>query len=458
MTSELAARSAITLDHPVETPTGIAERPGRWIDGWNPEDREQWTTYGARVARRNLVVSVFAEFLGFGVFALWSIVVPQLNAAGFSLTLNQQFWLVSIPVLVGATLRVPYSLAVPRFGGRNFTIASALLLLLPALGLAWAVSDPQTPFGVLLLVASLAGLGGGNFASSMTNISFFYPNAEKGKALGLNAAGGNLGTAAVQLAVPLVITAGAGLALDRAGLMFVPLVVLAAVLAWRLMDNLSAATSNRESFTAALRMRHTWVLSFVYLGTFGSFIGFSGAFPTLLKSQFPDVSLSLAFLGALVGSLSRPAGGWFADRVGGARVTVVALGAMAAGALGAIAGLQQGSLPIFFGSFLLLFVFTGVGNGSVYRMIPVVFHLTAADRSPAGIAAARAVAGGAIGIVGAIGAYGGFLIPRGFAVSQSATGGLAAALLVIVGAYVVMAGVTWLVYGRSSTELGRARV
>ena len=303
MTSELAARSAITLDHPVETPTGIAERPGRWIDGWNPEDREQWTTYGSRVARRNLVVSVFAEFLGFGVFALWSIVVPQLNAAGFSLTLNQQFWLVSIPVLVGATLRVPYSLAVPRFGGRNFTIASALLLLLPALGLAWAVSDPQTPFGVLLLVASLAGLGGGNFASSMTNISFFYPNAEKGKALGLNAAGGNLGTAAVQLAVPLVITAGAGLALDRAGLMFVPLVVLAAVLAWRLMDNLSAATSNRESFTAALRMRHTWVLSFVYLGTFGSFIGFSGAFPTLLKSQFPDVSLSLAFLGALVGSL-----------------------------------------------------------------------------------------------------------------------------------------------------------
>lgn len=458
MTSELAARSAITLDHPVESPAGVTERPGRWIDGWDPEDAHQWTTYGARVARRNLVVSVFAEFLGFGVFALWSIVVPQLGAAGFALTLNQQFWLVSIPVLVGATLRVPYSLAVPRFGGRNWTIASALLLLLPALGLAWAVSNPETPFGVLLLIASLAGLGGGNFASSMTSISFFYPNAEKGKALGLNAAGGNLGTAAVQLAVPLVITAGAGLALDRAGLMFVPLAVLAALLAWRLMDNLSCATSNRESFAAALRMKHTWLLSFVYIGTFGSFIGFSGAFPTLLKSQFPDVSLSLAFLGALVGSLSRPLGGWLGDRVGGARVTVVSLGLMALGALGAIVGLQQASLPIFFGSFLLLFVFTGVGNGSVYRMIPVVFDLTAPDRSEAGRRAARAVAGGAIGIVGAIGAYGGFLIPRGFAISQDATGGLTAALVAIIGAYVVMAGVTWVTYGRSTSELGQARV
>lgn len=440
----------------VTTPT-TARRPGRggrWIERWEPEDPTFWRDGGRRIARRNLGLSIFAEFLGFSVWALWSIVVPQLPAAGFALSADQMFWLIAVPSLVGATLRVPYTFAVPLFGGRNWTVVSALLLLVPTTALAVVVQRPDTPFGVLLGVAALAGVGGGNFASSMANISFFFPEREKGAALGWNAAGGNLGTAAVQLAVPLVIVTSAGVALERAGLMFVPLVLIAAVLAWRFMDNLATAKADPRSFAAAVREPHTWILSFVYIGTFGSFIGYSGAFPTLLAGQFPEVGLSVAFLGALVGSVSRPVGGILADRVGGAVVTVACFGVMVLGAVGAIRALTIGSFALFLGSFLVLFVATGVGNGSVYRMIPATFRVVGAGRG-AGVAKAAA---GCIGIAGAVGAFGGFLIPRGFALSTTATGSLVPALWVFVGAYVVMACVTWAVYGRRGSTLGAARV
>ncbi len=442
---------AVVLTPPGTAPELVRHR-GRWLHGWDPEATDQWRTVGRAVARRNLVLSVFAEFLGFAVWALWSIVVPQLPAAGFALTADQMFWLIAVPSLVGATLRIPYTFAVPVFGGRNWTVVSALLLLLPTGALVWAVQRPDLSFGVLLGVAALAGVGGGNFASSMANISFFYPEREKGRALGLNAAGGNLGTAAVQLAVPLVIVASVGVRLERAGLMFIPLAVLAAALAWRLMDNVKDAAADPRAYGSAARQRHTWIISFVYIGTFGSFIGFSGAFPTLLRNEFPTMTLSIAFLGALVGSVARPLGGILADRLGGARVTIVAFAVMATGTVGAILALRAGSFPLFFTSFLVLFLATGAGNGSVYRMIPAVF------RHGAGDAADRArrakAAAGCIGIAGAVGAVGGFLIPRGFAVSTGATGGIEAALWVIVALYGVMAATTWAVYARRGAAFG----
>ena len=265
---EIDVDEALVADPQIATRTsdgGLTYRPGRWIDGWDPENLAQWGSVGRPIARRNLWLSIFAEFLGFAVWAIWSIVVPQLNGVGFNLSVNEMFWLVSTPALVGATLRLPYTFAVPRFGGRNWTVVSALLLLLPAGALAWAVNHPELPFVALVGIAALAGVGGGNFASSMANISFFFPAREKGAALGLNAAGGNLGTAAVQFAVPIVITLGAGLSLDRAGLMFIPLALLAAVLAWRGMDNLSNAKSDPRAYAAALRHPHTWIISFIYI-------------------------------------------------------------------------------------------------------------------------------------------------------------------------------------------------
>ncbi|HKG49621.1 MAG TPA: nitrate/nitrite transporter [Actinomycetales bacterium] len=428
-------------------------RTGRWIEHWDPEDAEAWRAGNRRVARRNLALSVFAEFLGFAVWALWSVVVPQLNGAGFALTVDQMFWLVSVPSLVGATLRIPYTFAVPVFGGRNWTVVSALLLLVPVLALAVVVNRPDTSFGVLLAVAALAGVGGGNFASSMANISFFFPEREKGTALGLNAAGGNLGTAAVQFAVPLVVATAAGVQLDRAGLVFVPLVLLAAVLAWRSMDNLRGARADYRSFAAAAAHRHTWVLSVIYIGTFGSFIGYSGAFPTLLKNQFPEVTVSVAFLGALIGSLARPLGGLLADRCGGARVTMASFVVMAVGALGAVRGLGTHSFGLFLGSFLLLFVASGAGNGSVYRMIPAVFRAGVDTGRADVLARCRKTAAGCIGIAGAVGALGGFAIPRGFALSTSVSGSLRPALLVFVGVYVALLALTWAVYHRKGATM-----
>ena len=449
---------------PAAAPAPAAGLPartrGRWIDHWDPEDPDFWAAGGRRTARRNLAPSIFAEFLGFAVWASWSIVVPQLAAVGFALTVDQQFWLIAIPGLVGATMRIPYTFAVPRFGGRNWTIVSALLLLLPASALAYVVSRPETSFSTLLVVAALAGLGGGNFASSMANISLFYPERQKGRALGLIAAGGNIGTAFVQLVVPILIVVGAATveapALERAGLMFIPLILLAAFLAWRQMDNLSGARADYRAFGAAVHNRHTWIISFLYIGTFGSFIGYAGAFPTLLKGQFPEVALQIAFLGALVGSLARPMGGILADRLGGARVTIAAFGVMAMGAIGAIMALRSHSFAAFLVSFLVLFVATGAGNGATYRMIPAVFQVGAG--TPEAAARARKAAAGCIGIAGAIGAFGGFLVPRGFAVSNTLAGSLQPALWVFVGVYVVMAVTTWAVYTRRSSAIAAASI
>lgn len=431
--------------------SSLVHRPGRWIDGWDPENEVQWAAEGRPIARRNLAVSVFAEFFGFMMLGVWSVVVPNLGAAGFSYSTDQLYWLIALPGLAGAAMRVLYTFMVPVFGGRNWTVISSLLLLIPALGLAWAVSDPSTPFAVMLLVASLAGLGGGNFASSMVNISFFYPQREKGKALGINAAGGNLGTGVVQLVVPLIITTGAGVALERAGLIFVPAAVISALAALLLMNNLSNTSSDLRSYALAVRNPHTWIISFLYIGTFGSFLGFSLTFPTLMKAMHPDVPIAMAFLGAATGALMRPFGGALADRFGGTRVTMASYVAMAAGVIGLVLTLEDASFALFLVLFLVLFGAAGVGNGSVYRMIPIAFQIGAHDEDAR--ARGHRAAAGCIGIAGAVGALGSFFVPRTFA-ELGITGGLWAFAAV----YAVMLVVAWGVYARPGTDTHAARV
>ncbi|MFI5729544.1 MFS transporter [Kribbella sp. NPDC051587] len=455
MTLEAGPEVVAPSDQAGTVGTVEAPRRGRWIDVWDPEDATFWASKGRAVARRNLWPSIFAEFLGFSVWQLWSIVVVSMPKAGFSYSTDQLFWLVALPSLVGATLRLPYTFAVPRFGGRNWTIVSAMLLLIPTGGLAFFISRPDTPFWLMALVAATAGVGGGNFASSMTNISFFYPEKEKGFALGINAAGGNLGVAVVQLLVPVAITIGAGLTLNRAGLLWLPLILVAAFLAWRVMSNLSVATSSfRASITAAKRP-HTWIISFLYIGTFGSFIGFSAAFPLLIKTTFPSITVAhIAFLGALVGSVARPFGGKLADLVGGAWVTVCSFVVMGLGILAAIVALNAESFTGFLISFLFLFVASGAANGSTYRMIPAVFRIT----TPGDPGRARREAAACIGIASAIGAYGGFLVPRGFAMSTSNFGSLIPALYVFCGFYVVCLAVTYFCYLRKGGPLSQERV
>ncbi|GAA3167348.1 MFS transporter [Nonomuraea roseoviolacea] len=412
---------------------------GRWIHRWDPEDPGFWAATGRRVATRNLVFSIFVEHLGFAVWLLWSAVVVLLPKAGFPFTVDQLFWLVAVPNLVGATLRLPYTFAVSAFGGRNWTVVSALLLLLPVGLLAVLAADPATPYGLFLLAAATAGLGGGNFASSMANISYFYPERRKGFALGVNAAGGNLGVAVVQLVVPLAAAAG----LAYAGLVWLPLVAAAAVCAYFFMDNLAVATAGFASQARALKRKHTWVMSFLYIGTFGSFIGYSAAFPLVVKTAFAGSAAPyVAFLGPLVGSLARPVGGWLSDRYGGARVTAWSFVAMAAGVAGALAGLRWHAFPMFLGAFLLLFVASGTGNGSTYRMIPAIFAAQGAPEN------ARPEAAACIGIASAVGAFGGFLIPRGFAMSISQTGSVAVALYAFLSGYAVFLVTNWWFYRR----------
>ena len=445
----------------VSGPPQARRRGRRWIEQWDPEDPAFWEATGRRVARRNLVWSILAEHLGFSVWVLWSIVAVNLNAVGFAFTESQLFWLVAVPNLVGATLRLPYTFAVPLLGGRNWTVVSALLLLVPTLGLAWAVSNPDTSFTTMVLIAALAGVGGGNFASSMTNISWFYPEREKGWALGLNAAGGNIGVAVVQapFVVAAVVTAGAGLHLERAGLMWVPLILLAAAAAWARMDNLAVARADLPSSARAVRRPATWVMSFLYVGTFGSFIGYAAAFPLLIKGQFPEVDpVAYAFLGALVGSLVRPLGGRLSDRVGGAVVTAASYAVMGLGVLGVVVALGIDAFGLFLASFVLLFLATGVGNGSTYRMIPALFRLGVPAGDPAATSTAKREAAAAIGIISAVGAYGGFLVPRTYGWSLGTFDSIVPALYVYTGLYAVMLAVTWYFFLRRGAAWSGARV
>ncbi|MFB2596975.1 MFS transporter [Herbiconiux sp. P17] len=464
-----AVSAPLGLDPAGAGASALQHRPGRWIDGWNPENPEQWQREGRAIATRNLRWSIFAEFLGFVIWQLWSIVVVSLPAAGFTFDTGQIFWLISIPSLVGATLRFPYTFMVPKFGGRNWTIISASLLLIPAVGLAIAVSNPGTPFGVMLLIAALAGLGGGNFASSMANITYFYPQSKKGWALGLNAAGGNLGASVAQLVVPIVITLGAAATvnLPLAGWIWIPFILVAAIGASRRMNNLSNAKADFAASLAVVREPHLWILAFLYIGTFGSFIGFSAVFPKLIADQFPDFStfavgaatLSLAFLGSLVGSISRPFGGRLADRFGGAIVTMSAFFAMGIGALCVIWTLPLGNFWIFLGCFLVLFAASGAGNGSTYRMIPTVFALRSgvadAHRNSGDVNTQRKTAA-ALGVVSGIGAYGGFIIPQLLGLSKTSFGDYTTALGWFVMAYAAMLTVTGVFYlrrGRSGQRI-----
>ncbi|GAA1879076.1 nitrate/nitrite transporter [Actinomadura bangladeshensis] len=429
-------------------PRGDRTRPpkGRWIEDWRPEDPAFWTARGARTARRNLVLSIFAEHIGFSVWTLWSVLVLFLGPA-YGIDPAGKFTLTAVPALVGAALRIPYTLAVARFGGRNWTVFSAALLLVPAV-LAATLIEPGVSFTTLLVLAAVAGVGGGNFASSMANINAYYPQRLKGWALGVNAGGGNLGVAAVQLAGLLVLaTAGADHPRLLAGI-YIPLIVLAALAAWFRMDNLARARNDRRAMRDVCRDAHTWIMSVLYIGTFGSFIGFGFAFGQVLQIQFADdfgtpaEAACLTFLGPAVGSLIRPAGGRLADRLGGAAVTFWTFVAMAASAGLVLAASQRGSLALFLTGFVLLFACSGVGNGSTYKMIPAIFRAKAPEDE------ARRLSGALIGIAGAVGASGGVLVNIAFRQSFLAAGTGDGAYLAFIAFYAVCCVLTWAVYLR----------
>lgn len=466
----------LQAEHAVATARPTAGPGGRWITDWRPEDPGFWDAGGRRVALRNLCFSVFSEHIGFSVWSVWSVLVLFLTPAyGFSTDPKQaaaeKFLLTSLPTLLGAILRVPYTFAVARFGGRNWTVISALLLLVPTLAAA-VVVKPGVSYSTLVAVSLLAGVGGGNFASSMANINSFYPERRKGWALGLNAGGGNLGVAGVQLVGLLVLSAwGAGH--PRYVLaVYLPLIVVAALASALAMDNIAGVRNDRHGMRDVARHADTWWISLLYIGTFGSFIGFGFAFGQVLLVQFKDHYATpvdaayITFLGPLIGSLIRPVGGWLADRLDAALVTCANFLCMAASAVLVLIASQQHSLVLFLVGFVALFVFSGVGNGSTYKMIPALFTARASESVLAGTdptlarREARRLSAALIGLAGAIGALGGVLVNLAFRQSFLDTGSGDRAYAAFLGFYGVCTVVTWAVYvrGGSAARRRQARV
>ena len=454
------------------------ERRGHTLLDWRPDDPVFWSSTGRKVAAKNLWISIPCLLLAFSVWLVWSVVVAKLPAIGFAYSTDQLFWLAALPGLSGATLRIFYSFMVPIFGGRLWTTLSTASLLLPALGIGFAVQDPETPYVAFLGLALLCGFGGGNFASSMANIAYFYPKTEKGNALALNAGLGNAGVSVMQFVVPLVITAGvfgaiggepqvtsAGeqLWLQNAGFVWVPFLVITALAAWFGMNDIASAKASFKEQSIIFKRKHNWIMCVLYTGTFGSFIGYSAGFPLLAKTQFPDVnSLQLVFLGPLVGALSRAATGWVSDKYGGGRVTFWVFLLMIAAVAGVLffLGIKDtpGAFWGFFAMFMLLFFATGVGNASTFQMIPSIMRqevkrlmpglddmqfLRQAERESAAI----------IAFTSAIAAYGAFFIPKSYGTSIALSGGPELALYAFMAFYGLCVVMTWFFYTRANAPV-----
>ena len=434
---------------------------------WRPEDEEFWATTGRPIARRNLWISTWCLMLSFAVWMLWSVVVALLPGIGFDFTTDQLFWLTALPGLSGATLRIFYSFLVPIFGGRGWTTLSTASLLIPAFGIGYAVQDPDTPYLIFLVLALLCGFGGGNFSSSMANISFFFPKQEKGNALAINAGLGNVGVSLMQFVVPVVITFslfgalggqsqvledGTRTWVQNAGFVWVPLIIAGTLAAWFGMNDILSARSSFADQALIFRRRHTWLMCWLYTGSFGTFIGMSAGFPLLAGIVFPEVdALGYAFLGPLVGALSRAGSGWIADRLGGGRVTFWVFIGMILAMAGMIWFLDARHFGGFFAMVLLLFLISGVGNASTFQMIPGMMRkelelaepaMSALDR----LRQAERESAAIIGFTSALAGYGAFFIPKAYGTSIAMTGSAAAALWAFLAFYVSCAVITWVVY------------
>ncbi|ENM2464497.1 NarK family nitrate/nitrite MFS transporter [Salmonella enterica subsp. enterica serovar Braenderup] len=444
------------------------------LSDWRPENPAFWENKGKGIARRNLWISVSCLLLAFCVWMLFSAVAVNLNKIGFNFTTDQLFLLTALPSLSGAILRVPYSFMVPLFGGRKWTVLSTVILIIPCAWLGFAVQNPATPFGVFMLIALLCGFAGANFASSMGNISFFFPKARQGSALGINGGLGNLGVSVMQLIAPLVIFLpiftflgvrgvpqpdGSLLALTNAAWIWVPLLAVATLAAWFGMNDIGSSKASVVSQLPVLKRLHLWLLSLLYLATFGSFIGFSAGFAMLAKTQFPDVNiLQLAFFGPFIGALARSAGGVISDKFGGVRVTLINFIFMAlftALLFLTLPGSGAGSFSAFYLVFMGLFLTAGLGSGSTFQMIAVIFRqitlynvkLRGGSDEQAQRKAVTDTAA-ALGFISAIGAVGGFFIPKAFGTSLALTGSPVGAMKIFLLFYIACVLLTWLVYGR----------
>ncbi|MBS1715577.1 MAG: NarK/NasA family nitrate transporter [Armatimonadetes bacterium] len=427
---------------------------------WNPEDVQAWGGEGKRLAWRTLWLTTFALFLSFSTWFMVSAIVVKLSGVGFKFDKQQLFWLTAMPGLAAGTLRIVHTFLIPLFGTRKTVALSTVLLVVPCLGWTAAVQNPQTSYTTFLVLAFLAGLGGGNFSSFMPSTSLFFPKTKQGTALGIQAGVGNFGVSVAQFLIPAVIGMawiGTGqtfvekdktshpVYLQNAALVWLPFVIVAAALAWAGLKSVPVKADFRQQLDI-FREKHTWLMTLLYVMTFGSFSGYSAAFPLLIKEtygQFPGGPdpLAYAFLGPLIGAAVRVLFGPVSDKLGGGRVTMVSGVGLVVCALGVTAytaptGLQQWGG--FLGFMLGLFLFSGIGNASTFKQMPMIFP--------------PRQAGGVIGWTSAVAAYGPFLFSLSFGAVIAATGKPTVFFFVAAAFYALCVALNWWFYVRKGAE------
>jgi MFS transporter, NNP family, nitrate/nitrite transporter len=451
------------------------------ITDWNPEDAAAWETGNKRIARRNLICTVAGDHVAFSIWSLWSVMALFMPASVYGFSAGDKLLLGAVATLVGGLVRIPYTLGIAAFGGRAWTTFSALVLLIPTVGTIVLLANPGLPLWPYVLCAALTGLGGGNYAASLANVNAFYPQRLKGAALAVNAGGGNLGVAVIQLVGLLVLATAGHEAPYWVCAVYLVLLAVVGIAAALFMDNLDHGIEVNH-MRSILFDRHTYVISLLYICTFGSWIGFAFAFGQVMQVNFMAGGESvrhaslhaaqIAFVGPLLGSLARIYGGKLADRLGGSRVTLGVLGGMiaAAGLLVAISTFahrggitnsanfahsanfaNSATMIGYVAGFMALFVLSGMGNGSVFKLIPSVFE--ARSRSLEVGAAerrrwSRAMSGSLIGFCAAVGALGGVGINLALRESYLRSGSGTAAYWVFLSSYVGAAILTWAVYVR----------
>lgn len=422
---------------------------------WNPEDAGFWEKYGKRIATQNLYTSTWALVLSFVAWTLWATIAAKLKFIGFNFSDDQIFTLAALPGLVGATGRLFYTYLPGLIGGRNSTFITTALLLLPLFGLGRALQDPTTSYETFVLLVSFIGIAGANFSASMANIGFFFPKANKGFALGVNAGIGNLGVSLIYLTAPILLgwnlsaLFGEGVP-GSDGMMYVQNVcyfwtiptALTLVLVWLFMDNLPLPKQSPKSMMSIFGNKHTWLMCWIYTCGFGSFIGFSAALGLLVAKEFPEMPFSYAaFLGPFIGAGIRPVGGLLADKMdSGSRVTLISLFVMLAASFLVLFGVEAHRFPVFFGAFLLLFLTTGFINGASFRMIPYIFNNPFHSSLVTGFTAA-------------IAAYGAFFIPKLFGFAYANYGVVAPAFYILIAFTVSTIVITWYFYDRKGSGI-----
>lgn len=451
------------------------------ISNFDPEDGAAWEAGNAAIARRNLFWSTATMHVAFSTWSLWSVVVLFMPEPVYGIGSGDKLLLAAVATLVGGCVRVPYVLATARFGGRDWAVLSSLILLIPTVGTLLLLVNPGQPFWMYLVCAALTGLGGGNYAASLANVDAFYPQRLKGVALGLSGGIGNLGVAAVQLVGLLVLATVGNTKPELVCSIYLILLALVGIGAALRMDNLDHGMEEVGGIRSILSIPDSWVISLLYSAAFGSFIGFAFAFAQVLNITFEEAGHSpaeaslyaarIAFLGPLLGALSRIYGGRAADRRGGGRVTfAVFLGMILGAAVLAVTSTMDdhssGAAPsttvaLYITGFMVLFILAGMGNGSVLKMIPSIFE--ARSRSLDASEAerrhwARSHSGALIGFATAVGALGGVAINLTLRQSYAGSGTETPAFWAFLATYCAVAGLTWVRYVRRPPRMPAAIV